>query len=101
VIAGAHVKLVGDRVVVIYAEGEFDLATSRTLVHALEDAAQIGRDIVLDLAAASFLDMYCLRLVIAMQERLSSAGRTVVVVNAPPIVHRMVDVLHIPDLIAS
>lgn len=96
----AHLEVVGNRVVVIRAQGEFDLATSRTLARALEDAAASGRDIVLDLAAAAFLDVYCLRMVLATQERLSASGRTVVVTNAPPVVQRLVDVLNIPDLIA-
>ena len=96
----AHLEAVGERVVVIRAQGEFDLATSRTLTRALEDASASGRDIVLDLAGATFLDVYCLRLVLMTQERLSAAGRTVVVTNAPPVVQRLVDVLHIPDLIA-
>lgn len=98
--ASAQLQVVGDRVVVIRAEGDFDLATSRTLSKALEDAADSGRDIVLDLAAAAFLDVYCLRLVLATQSRLRAAGRTVVVTNAPPVVQRLVDVLHISDLIA-
>jgi anti-anti-sigma factor len=96
----AHLEAVGDRVVVIRAQGEFDLATSRTLASALADASGSGRDIVLDLAAATFLDVYCLRLVLATQQALNAAGRTVVVTNAPPVVQRLVDVLHIPDLIA-
>jgi anti-anti-sigma factor len=97
----AHLEAVGDRVVVIRAHGEFDLATSRTLSSALEDAAGSDRDIVLDLGSATFLDVYCLRLVLTTQSRLSAAGRTVVVTNAPPVVQRLVDVLHIPDLVAS
>jgi anti-anti-sigma factor len=96
----ARLEAVGDRIVVIRADGDFDLSTSRTLAIALEDAATSGRDIVLDLAAATFLDVYCLRMVLATQERLSAAGRTVVVTNAPPVVQRLVNVLHIPDLIA-
>ena len=98
--ASAQLHAVGDRVVVIRAEGDFDLATSRTLASALEDAAASGRDIVLDLASAAFLDVFCLRLVLATQSRLRAAGRTVVVTNAPPVVQRLVDVLHISDLIA-
>lgn len=98
--ASAHLQAVGDRVVVIEAHGDFDLATSRTLADALEDAAGSGRDIVLDLKSAAFLDIFCLRLVLATQSRLHAAGRTVVVTNAPPIVQRLVDVLNIPDLIA-
>ena len=96
----AQLELVGDTLVAIRAQGEFDLATSRTLALALEDAANSGRDIVLDLADASFLDVACLRLVLATQERLSTTGRTVVVSNAPAVVRRMIDALHIPDLIA-
>jgi len=98
--ASAHLQAVGDQVVVIRAEGDFDLATSRTLANALEDAAASGRDIVLDLASAAFLDVFCLRLVLATQSRLRDAGRTVVVTNAPPVVQRLVDVLHISDLMA-
>jgi anti-anti-sigma factor len=96
----AHLEALGERAVIIRTQGEFDLATSRTLARALEEAAASGRDIVLDLAGATFLDVYCLRMVLATQERLNAAGRTVIVVNAPPVVRRLVDVLHIPDLIA-
>ena len=98
--ASAQVEAVGDRVVVIRAHGDFDVATSRTLARALEDAADSGRDIVLDLADATFLDVFCLRMVLAMDGRLRAAGRTVIVTNAPPVVQRLVDALHIPDILA-
>lgn len=96
----ARLEAVGKRVVVIRAHGEFDVATSRTLADALEDAARSGRDLVLDLESATFLDVFCLRLVLATQQRLSADGLTVVVTNPPAVVRRLVDVLHIPDLIA-
>jgi anti-anti-sigma factor len=99
-IATAEVELVGDGVVVIRARGEFDLATSQTLARALEDASASGCDMVLDLAKAAFLDVYCLKLVLRTQEQLSAAGHTAVVVNAPPVVQRLVSVLHLDDLIA-
>ena len=98
--ASAQLQLVGERIVVIRADGDFDLATSRTLARALEDAAASGRDIVLDLSHAAFLDMLCLRLVLTTQDALRAEGRTVVVTNAPPVVQRLVEVLHIPDLMA-
>lgn len=98
--ASAHLQPIGDRVVVIRAEGDFDLATSRTLAQALEDAADSGRDIVLDLTNAAFLDIYCLRLILTTQSQLRAAGRSVVVTNPPAVVRRLVDVLHISDLIA-
>jgi anti-anti-sigma factor len=98
--ASAHLEVVDERVVVIRACGDFDLATSRTLADALENAADGTRDLVLDLAKASFVDVYCLRMVLATQDELAARGRTVVVVNAPPLFQRLVDVLEIPDLIA-
>jgi anti-anti-sigma factor len=96
----AHLEAVGDRVVVIRASGDFDLATSRTLADALEDAADGSRDLVLDLADATFVDVYCLRMVLVTQEVLAADGRTVIVVNAPPVFQRLVGVLEIPDLLA-
>jgi len=98
--ATARLEVVGDHVVVIRAHGEFDLATSRTLGAALEDAGIGSRNVVLDLAGATFLDVHCLSLLLDAQRRLREAGRSVVVVNAPPIVQRLVEVLRIPDLIA-
>ena len=98
--ASAHLEVLGPDTVVIRANGDFDLATSRTLATALEDAAGSRCDVVLDLEAATFVDVYCLRLVLMTQEILASRGRTVVVVNAPPVFQRLVDVLEIPDLIA-
>src|SRR5690348_2008874 len=99
-VATAHLEILEPDVVAIRAQGEFDLATSRTLASALEDAAGSGCDVVLDLAAATFVDVYCLRLVLMTQEIVASRGRTVIVVNAPPVFQRLVDVLEIPDLIA-
>jgi len=98
--ATAHLEMLEPDVVVIRAQGEFDLATSRTLARALEDAAGSGCDLVLDLAGATFVDVYCLRLVVATQQTVADRGRTVVVVNAPPVFQRLVDVLDIPDLLA-
>ena len=98
--ASADLEVVGGRVVVIRARGDFDLATSRTLARALEEAARSAGDIVLDLEFATFLDVHCLRLVVSTQERILAAGRTVVVTNAPPVVQRLIDALKIPDLIA-
>jgi len=63
-------------------------------------AAGSGCDVVLDLEAATFVDVYCLRLVLLTQEVVANRGHTVVVVNAPPVFQRLVDVLEIPDLIA-
>ena len=91
-LATAHLEVLGPDVVVIRAKGDFDLATSRTLATALEDAAGSGCDVVVDLEAATFVDVYCLRLVLVTQE---------IVVNAPPVFQRLVDVLEIPDLVAS
>ena len=99
-LATARLEALGPDVVVIRAHGDFDLATSRTLATALEDAAGSGCDVVLDLEAATFVDVYCLRLVLQTQEVLANRGRSVVVVNAPPVFQRLVDVLAIPDLIA-
>jgi anti-anti-sigma factor len=98
--ASAHLEAIGDHTVVIRASGDFDLATSRTLAAALTDATGSGRDVVVDLAEAAFVDVYCLRLVLATQELLAQSGRTVVVINAPPVFQRLVSVLQIPDLIA-
>ena len=100
-IATARLEVLGPDVVVIRAEGDFDLATSRTLAKALEDAAGSGCDVVVDLEAATFVDVYCLRLVLVTQEIVVNRGRTVVVVNAPPVFQRLVEVLEIPDLVAS
>jgi len=100
-IATAHLEMLEPDVVAIRAHGEFDLATSRTLAKALEDAAGSGCDVVLDLQAATFVDVYCLRLVLITQEVVANLGHTVVVVNAPAVFVRLVDVLEIPDLIAG
>ena len=99
--ATAHLEMLEPDVVAIRAHGEFDLATSRTLAMALEDAAGSGCDVVLDLEAATFLDVYCLRLVLITQEVMANRGHTVVVVNAPAVFLRLVNLLDIPDLIAG
>lgn len=99
--ATAHLEVLGPEAVAIRAHGDFDLATSRTLAAALEDAAGSGRDVVVDLDGATFVDVYCLRLVLMTQEVVANGGHTVVVVNAPPVFQRLVDVLEIPDLVAS
>jgi len=100
-LATAHLEVLGPDVVAIRAKGDFDLATSRTLATALEDAAGSGCDVVVDLEGATFVDVYCLRLVLLTQEVVVSRGHTVVVVNAPPVFQRLVDVLEIPYLVAS
>lgn len=98
--ATAQLEMLGADVVAIRARGEFDLSTARTLATALEDAAGSGCDVVLDLAAAAFVDVYCLRLVLMTQQVVANRGHTIVVINAPPVFQRLVDVLEIPDLIA-
>ena len=100
-LATARLEVLRPDVVVIRAHGEFDLATSRTLATALEDAAGSGCDVVVDLEHATFVDVYCLRLVLLTQEVVARRGHTVVVVNAPPVFQRLVNLLEIPDLIAS
>jgi anti-anti-sigma factor len=99
--ATAQLEAQGTDIVAIRACGEFDLATSRTLAAALEHAAASGCDVILDLAAATFVDVYCLRLVLATQAVVASRGHTVVVTNAPAVFQRLVDVLEIRDLVAS
>ena len=98
--ATARLDMLTPQVVAIRASGEFDLATARTLAQALEDAAGSGCDVVLDLAEANFVDVYCLRLVQTTREVVAARGHTIVVVNAPPVFQRLVDALEIPDLIA-
>lgn len=98
--ATAHLEVLDPDVVAIRAQGEFDLATARTLAEALEDAAGSGCDVVVDLAEATFVDVYCLRLVLITQEVVANRGHTVIVINAPAVFQRLVDALAIPDLIA-
>src|SRR3954449_1822106 len=96
-LATAHLEVLGPDTVVIRATGDFDLATSRTLATALEDAAGSGCDVVLDLGEATFVDVYCLRLVLLTQEVVANRGHTVIVVNAPPVFQRLPHVLSLPD----
>src|SRR4051812_50120778 len=96
-LATAYLEVLGPDEVVIRAHGDFDLATSRTLATALEDAAGSGCDVVLDLERATFLDVYCLRLRLLTREVGPHRGRTVGLGDAPPEFPRLPRAREAPD----
>lgn len=91
---------VGD-VVTLRASGEFDIDTARTLALALHEALRPGKDLVVDLTDATFMDLACLRLVLDAQRRLKALGCSVTVVHPPAGVRRMAELLHLTGLLAG
>jgi anti-anti-sigma factor len=61
--------------VVVRIEGELDLATAPRLAEAIQELREVGWDvIVLDLAAADFVDSTGLRLLLDIQEQARREG---------------------------
>jgi anti-anti-sigma factor len=87
-------------VVVVRAAGEFDLLTAGTLGLALHRAASFGKDVVVDLTQATFVDLISMRVIVDAHHRLAAGDHRLVLRNPPPLVERLADLLDVHDLVA-
>lgn len=84
----------------IEAHGEFDIANAATLADALREACAAGLDVRLDLADVPFLDVCCLRDVMAARQRLAIRGSRIRIVNAARTVRRLLEAIDAGELLA-
>src|SRR4051794_23933516 len=82
----------GDATVVV-AAGEMDLATVDAVEAELEAARGEARLVFLDLRAVTFIDSGGIRLVVEGTRRLAADGGELVVVQGPPDVKRVFDLV--------
>jgi anti-sigma B factor antagonist len=77
---------------VVTPAGEIDIATVAAVREELLSAEEGADVVVLDLREVTFFDTQGISLVIEEQLRLSNTGTRLVVVRAPPLVHRLFDI---------
>jgi anti-anti-sigma factor len=88
-----------DDVVVVHASGEFDLLSAGTLGFALRRAASRDKDVVLDLGAATFVDVISMRVVVQARDRVRTGGHRLVLRNPSPLAERLAELLGARDLV--
>jgi anti-anti-sigma factor len=92
------------RVAVVAPSGELDISTAAELRHALLDACEAERLVVVDLARVTFLDSSGLGLLVAASRRMRERGASLHVANAQGVPLRairltnLVDVLNVHEL---
>jgi anti-anti-sigma factor len=84
--------------VVVRLAGDADLSTVPLMADALTQGAGLGtRQIVVDVAAASFWDCSGLRLLASFTGDLAAAGRSCRIVGALPATRRLIGLAHLSD----
>lgn len=89
-----------DRVVVRLA-GEADLSTRAVLAQGLQDAADAGDPVEVDLRAVRFCDSSCLGTLGTFSTRLGASGRSCRLVGVPPRTRRIIDLAGLGDVLAT
>jgi anti-sigma B factor antagonist len=89
--ASVDVQVVGGHAT-LWAHGEFDIDSSRTLGQALAAVTETGLNVTLDLSDVAFLDASGLGQIAAAQATLNERGCRLVVANASGIVRRVFEV---------
>jgi anti-sigma B factor antagonist len=97
-----HITRTGTAPVIVALAGEHDIASSRELSVAVQQAVDAGRGVVVDLTDATFIDSAVLRALVDGHRAavsMSVAGLTVV---APPggVPAQLFDLVHAADLLA-
>lgn len=83
---------------VIVLRGELDPHTAPRLERAIDDLLVDGPvDLVLDLGGLGFVDSSGLRVLIAAQQRLADAGRTLALRSPSDTVHRLLEITGLLD----
>lgn len=85
-----RIELLDPHRVVVSASGDVDLATAPELARVLRDEGP-GRDVVVDLADATFIDSTGLAVLLNASRRSVSRGNHLLVVCPSGIVHRMLE----------
>lgn len=95
--AGApHLRVTGSGTVVALS-GEIDVDSRGVFELALQEAMAGGAgDVYLDLDRVDFMDVRSVDIVMAVAERLSSAGRALLVLGVPPVLRRVLEILDDP-----
>jgi anti-anti-sigma factor len=93
--------VVTDDAVLTIAQGEIDFATNHQLGPAITDALARGLDLVVDLREVPFIDSSTARLFARTAEELGEQGegRTVKLVQAQPVVRRLLAILELEHLV--
>jgi anti-anti-sigma regulatory factor len=73
--------------------GEFDVATFELLAEPLQSAVDAGLSVTADLAKVPFIDVGCVRMMIAADEALRRRGRGLRALDASPFLRRVFFVL--------
>jgi len=79
--------------------GELDVATEGALGRQLRSyAAEGSGDVVLDCAAVTFIDSSGLRTLVVLSKELRESGRSLRLVNVPPLFRRTLDITGLVEL---
>jgi anti-anti-sigma factor len=83
-------------------EGEIDMSAAEALlVRTTELAAAHDGDLVLDLAAITFIDSGGMRALLIVRENLAAAGRALRLANVTPEVKRLLDLVGLTGVLSG
>lgn len=86
------------RATLIRVEGDFDLATCSTLEEALA-GANVGRRVVIDLTACTFLDSSAVRVLVHAARAAEAAGGDVALVAQDPGILRVLEIATVESVL--
>jgi anti-anti-sigma factor len=93
--------LYSDDLVAVTVAGELDASNSAWLYDTLHDAIDIGAaEVVLDLAALTFMDSTGLTVLLGAHKRMQSVGGTLAVLHPTPAVTRLLEITGLLPLLA-
>jgi anti-anti-sigma factor len=81
--------------------GELDVATFERLATPLQSAVDAGLNVTVDLANVPFIDVGCVRMMLAAEEALRRRGRALRGMDASPFLRRMFFILGAGHLLRS
>jgi anti-anti-sigma factor len=85
--------------VVVYLDGELDIATVPHLARQLEPLAETGSRLILSLAAVRFCDCSGLNLFVRLQHRASAAGGWMYLAEPTPAIRRIIALTGLRDIL--
>ena len=95
-----HVAPETDEIIALSLEGEFDMATSPSIVEQIDDALEHDKHLILDLSQATFIDSSVINVVIQASKAAKLRRRAVVLqLGTAANVERVLELTHIERVV--
>lgn len=95
-----HVAPETDEIIALSLEGEFDMATSPSIVEQIDDALEHDKHLIIDLSQATFIDSSVINVVIQASKAAKLRRRAVVLqLGTAANVERVLELTHIDRVV--